>query len=356
MIIERYIIKLFSQKLLSTILICAIASFLVDGVGNVSRCLGTCSLSAAILTSVYSSILFIDNAIFFIVAISTVWFTISLSRTNQFVIITLYSKKNTIFVKSVVICVISFSVIYLTIFSSILIPSMKNYISQNENHSSSNIEKIWINALKVNDGIVSGNIYFIKNVESYLSGYRSDLISIYTISGGYLTSYQKFNRPFLTSSENGFLMFLFRGDDGKTKRKIAKDTSVNDIKKEFKKNGEQGSVGLAEGIVVATSNRGYSYNDKADAKVVILKSLEKIIGFFTAMMIVFSEFPMYHQRVGGDIRYGMLRVISFCMTSYTIPEILKIVNNYGNAGYVASFTCALAILCIFFSRFVKHHN
>lgn len=356
MIINHYITKIFLKKLLNCILICIFASFVIDGIGGISSCAGTCNIQTVILTSLYSSILFTDDGFFFIFTISSIWFTITLSRTNQYLITSLYFQTNSKFIKNVLITSSILSVFYVMVFSSVLRPSMKNYIEENKLHAMIAMEKIWINAITINDDVASGNVYFIKNVESYLDGYTADSISVYEISKGYLTSYKKYKKPFLTSSIDGYLMFIFRNEDGKTTRSVVKDVSINDIRREFKVKSNQHDIGFFEAAFIVFNKSGYNYSYKTEAKIIIIRTIEKVIGFFTGLMIVFSEFPMYHQRTGGNNKYKLLKVVSFSMICYTIPGILKIVNNYGTSGCIASLMCSIAILCIFFSRLVKHHH
>jgi hypothetical protein len=354
MILNRYIAKTFALKLFYTISLAILASFLMDGIGSIGQCIENCSAIYQLNSAFFRAVIFVDKSIFFIMIISIIWFTVSISRTNQFVVIKTYTKKSTIFVKNTFISIVCFSFFYLTIFHSNLLPYMKNYIQINQNNENLQIEKIWINKIAVKNDITNGNLYMIKNVKKYLAGYSADSISIYTITSGYIQSYKRFERPFLAQNDGGSVVFIFK-DKNETKRNTINDISINDISVNFGLAEKMEGLGFIESIFTLTLCDICSYNQKNTSKIIIIHALEKIISLILAFHLVFGELPMYHHRLSNGIGYKVFRVSLFAIICYTLPEMLKIVNNYTLNGYIASITLYIAMLCIFVRRLVKHH-
>ena len=352
MIINSYIFKEFFKRLFIAISLTLITSVLISGIESILSCSEYCSIKRSIMVSFYSSILFVESSIFFIIILATTWLTITLSNTHQYIIITIYSKKKTLILNSLLMAIGVFSVTYITLFSSIIIPNIKNYIASIDDGNGHYIEKVWINTLNVENDSASGSVYLMKNIKKYLDGYSLDSLSIYKIKGGYLTSYEKFNKPFLTASVDNDLMFIFRDSNGKISRNIERGVSIDSIEAEFKRNSHQNNIGFAEAALSLTGvHRGVTQE-----QIEIITAFEKVLIFFLAIIISLCEFPAYHQRINGVFRKKILRVLFFSIMCYTSLEMLKIIGGGTVSSYIASLACCTAFLCVFLSRLIKHHH
>ena len=358
MIINSYIFKEFFKRLFIAISLTLITSVLISGIESILSCSEYCSIKSSIMVSFYSSILFVESSIFFIIILATTWLTITLSNTHQYITITIYSKKKTLILNSLLMAIGTFSVTYITLFSSIIIPNIKNYIASIGDGNGHYIEKVWINTLNVENDSASGSVYFMKNIKKYLDGYSLDSLSIYKIKGGYLTSYEKFNKPFLTASVDNDLMFIFRDSNGKISRNIERGVSIDSIGVEFKRNSHQNNIGFTEAVLslVSIHRSGSSYTGVMQAQVAVITTLEKVLIFFLAIIVSLCEFPAYHQRINGVFRKKILRVLFVSIMCYTSLEMLKIIGGGTVSSYIASLACCAAFLCIFLSRLIKHHH
>ena len=354
MIVSSHILKEFLKRLAMITSLTLVVSFLITGLESVLSCNEYCNILMNVKKSLYLSILFVESSIFFAIIASTVWLTITLSRTNQYIIITMYSKQKTTILKSLIFATLIFSAFYVFLFNSVMAPHIKNYISSNENGESYHIEKVWINALKVTNDSASGSVYLMKNIGKYLDGYSLDSLSIYKIQSGYLTSYEKFNNPFLTASMDNNLMFIYRDSNGKISRNIEEEVMINDIEMEFRRESHQNNIGFVESASILLNGDGYE--DKIQAKIIAIKTIETITTFLLAIILSLCEFPMYYQRFDGGIRGRTLRVLVFSIMCYTSLEILKIIGGGTVSSYLASLTCCAAFLFVFLSRLIKHHH
>jgi|GEM_PF-6818097 len=354
MIVNSYIIKKFFGRIAIITSLTLVVSLLITGLESALSCNEHCNAFTSIRKSLYSSILFVESSIFFAVIASTIWLTITLSRTNQYIIITIYSKQKTIILKSLTFATIVLSVFYVFLFNSVIVPHIQNYISNNENSDSYHIKKVWINVLDVTNDSASGSVYLMKNVGKYLDGYSLDSLSIYRIKGGYLQSYEKFNKPFLTASMEDNLMFIYRDPSGKISRNIEKEVMINDIEVEFKRESHQNNIGFVESVSILFNGGGHK--DEMQARIVAIKAIENIAMLFLAVIISLCEFPMYYQRFDGGVRGKALRVLLFSIMCYTSLEILKIIGGGTVSSYLASLTCCIALLFVFLSRLIKHHH
>ena len=354
MIITLYILKEFFKRLAIIISLTLIISVSIGGIELMLNC-KNCGIDS-IKKPLYLSILFVESSIFFIIITAVVWLTATLSRTNQFIIIAIYSNKKTIILKSAIYAMAILSFTYLLIFNSLVTPHIRNYISSGDGGENHTIEKLWISTLSTENDSASGSIYFMKNARKYLDGYLLDSLSVYKINAGYLTSYEKLSKPFLTTDNKKNLVLEFIDKGGKTAKRIENDILINDVELEFKRESHQNNIGFVKSAMTLMQNHGVNYKDKMQAQIVCITAIETIAMFFLGIILPMCEFPPYNQRFDSGVRGRILRVLIFSIMCYTSLEILKIVGGGEVGSYLASLACCVALLFIFLSRLIKHHH
>ncbi len=355
MIVMQYIVRELIKRFCITTLITFVISVSIAATNLIGECVSGCNTGREIVLIIFTAFEFIENSFFFIAIISITWLTVVFSKTNQGIIIAIYSQKKTIIAKALLTTATLMSLLYALIYASFASPYIKNYISIDDHGRGYHIEKAWLSTMSVVNDSTSGSIYLMKDIGKYLDGYSSESLSIYEVKNGYLTSYEKFNKPFLTSSVDGKLMFIYRDANGKISRNIKKDVAIDDIEAEFKREAHQDNIGFVEAILMTLDNKNGRINNEM-AKIVTISTIESVIMLFFATTLSLCEFPIYHQRFDRAARGRFSRVILFSIICYASLEILKIVGGATVGSHLASLACCFAFILVFLSRLIKHHH
>jgi hypothetical protein len=337
------------------ILLTIIISMLISGVDLALSCDGYCSVYS-IKKPLYLSIIFAESSIFFIIITAVVWLVTTLSKTNQFIIISIYSNKKTTMLKSLLLSAAIISIAYVFLFNSLASHHIKNYISSTGEDGSGNIDRVWISTLKTANDSASGSVYFMKNARKYLDGYLLDSMSIYKVNGGYFVSYKKISKPFLTPDTNNNITIALTDINGNTSKTIESGISIEDIDVEFKMELHQGNIGFSKSVLTLFKDCGVNYRDKVQSQITIIKTFEVVLMIFLAITLSICEFPPYNQRFDSRVRGRILRVLIFSILCYTSVEVLKIIGGGDVGSYLVSLACCVALIFIFLSRLIKHHH
>lgn len=355
MVLEKYIRRLFAEKVLLTIAISLTISIFIEIAGGVSKCKEVCSVYEIFKSSVTDGVVFVNDAIFFIISIASIWFIFRIISSNQMQIITVYTGSFLFTLKNVAIVITYICFIYLFPFNHFILHNIKkNHITS---QTLAEVEKMWIKNINTSNNTSNGSFYLLQNVSKYKTGLISKSINVYTVSDGYLTHYINYKNVFITKSQNGDAIFFNLDIQNKTTKQNINSISFDDVQKNFQDitTNEFGSFYTdIKKLILNTLNPSKFQNTYSVTT--LLHNIQICISLFASTLIPFTQLLSIKTVRGSGINGKVIQTVAFIIISYTMFEIVKIIDIGATTNHITSIAITAAIALAFLSRFVKIYH
>ena len=354
MILNRYIQRTFVIKFIHITFVCLILATFVELAHDVSKCQDVCTPTGVILGSFIRGVLFTNNALFFIVAITSIWFILYMTNTMQMQIITVYGGTPTLIILQIFKVLTILSVFYIFAFDGIIL----NIITKNKDPKkieNLTIPTMWFKSVSIKDGTSSANFYLLQNIKPYKFGFIVDSIKEYKVESGYLVNYSEYKNTFVTQKheENETTFFSLSKPNTLQKCTIL-NTSIKDLEQHFKVRGE--NSGFYNNINVVLKKSQSTQDDYQKSTASIINTMQICLSFFVATLIVCTQlFSIYNTRFKG-IHIKVAQTITYLITTYTLFEVVKVVGTQIITNQVISVTTTISVALVFLSRFIKMHH
>ena len=227
MVLEKYIRKMFAEKVIFTILISLTLSMFIEIAEGISKCKDVCTAYDIFKGAIIEGILFTNDAIFFIISIASIWFIFRIISSNQMQIITVYTGSFLFTLKNAVVVITYICLIYLFPFNHFILNKIQK--NHNTSHRYHAVEKMWIKNINTSNNTSNGSFYLLQNISQYKTGFISELMNVYTVSDGYLTHYINYKKAFITKSNNSDAIFFTLEKNNKTNKQSMNGISFYDI-------------------------------------------------------------------------------------------------------------------------------
>lgn len=323
MVLEQHIRKIFFIKILIILFSAIFLTSFIEITHVFASCKKTCT-SNIIIQSLINSIILTDDALFFVIIISSIWFVTHLIKTSQMVIMLTYTKSPFIIPKNMIITILQFTLVYSITFDILL----HNFINGNQTQVTqhSNIPHIWIPNFpedKIyhfqNTFAISGTIYTkdltIFNIKSNtISTSNHKDISISKTHNPHQINFQKLTESLFTSNTN-------------YRNSIVKNSAQAIQNKIFTK--------------PLTLSLFYIF--------------QKYLSLITASMLSLTFMLQAHTSRGNQVNISTLKCVIASILSFTTFEILKIINVHSITNQKISSAMLIAFTVFLFYRFIKEN-
>lgn len=354
MILNRYIQRTFVKKFIHIIFICLILATFVELAHDVSKCQDVCTPTDVILESFARGILFTNNAMFFIIAITSIWFTLYMANTMQMQIITVYGGTPTLIVLQIFKVLAMLSAFYIFIFDGIILSAIKKN-KDTERVESLVIPTMWFKSVSIKDGTSSANFYLLQNTKPYKFGFIVDIIKEYRVENGYLVNYIEHKDIFVTQKhEDNETTFFSLSKPNTLQKRTILNTPINDLRQHFKTKSENSGFYSNIGVIFKNSQSTQDIYQESISS--IMNTIQICLSFFVAMLIVCTQlFSIHNTRFKGT-HIKVAQTITYLIITYTLFEVVKVIGTHVITNQVISITTTISIALVFLSRFIKIHH
>jgi hypothetical protein len=354
MILNRYIQRTFITKFIHITLICLILATFVELAHDISQCQGVCTPTKVFLGGVTRGILFTNNALFFIIAITSVWFTLYMTNTMQMQIITVYGGTPTLIMLQIFKVLTIMSVFYVFIFNGIILSAIiKN--KDTEKIENFTIPTMWFKSVSIKGGTSSANFYLLQNIRPYKFGFIVDSIKEYKVENGYLVNYSEHRNTFVTQKhEESETTFFSLSKPNTLQKRTILNTSIKDLEQHFKIRDE--NSGFYSNLSVILHKSQSTQDDYQKSIASIMNTIQTCLSLFVATLIVCTQlFSFYNTRFKG-IHIKIAQTITYLIITYTLFEVVKVVGTHVVTNQIISVTTTVSVALVFLSRFIKLHH
>lgn len=357
MIISIYIQRMFLYRFAAIFGITFVLTMFIELSAIVSQPNVTNDIITFIQYTFYKALIFNNNAIFFIIAISTMIFANHISNTIQLQIILLYHG-NPIFILKKICSAISLVIfLYITVFHGLIYHRIMTFVNNYENDyiMKNNVPKIWLHNINVsNVDNIYGDIYLLRNAKIRKNGFIVDNIIHYTILNGSLAKYTKYTKTFITNTPSKNMIFFSLDKGNAIAHNIIPNVKIEDISSSFIQARKAiSSQNIYSEIWKVIKQNKLPVQTVTMAYIYLINILQISISMFASSILVL----VYLLNTSKNVTLGFttIKVISYTIIIYTTMEVVKMIYPHSIANYATALALAFATILIFISKFIRKY-
>lgn len=343
MTLGRYFQKIFFTRIVITMLIAIFIATTIETLQLSTTCKIECNSLRLTMEGLFNGILFADNALFFIITISTIWFLVYVISTSQMQIALIYSKSPWFIIKNATLCLFKFCILYSIVFDFILIKHLYGDESFITKYTAT--PYVWMSSQN-NDLLNKKQILYLQNVILNDNIITASSLDIYDIEDNRLSKYIQYTNIKIpkTSNENSTVI-----SNGKliTINGISFNKIVQNIFNEK----------TLPRMLLLKSIQSFIYKTPlvVNPILIILHIVEKYLSLIVPTIVGIIFLSNVKTARSGTFGINILKTIIFSTLFFTLFEIVKIIDIYSiMTQKIALILIISFIMTLIYVFIVKH--
>lgn len=337
MVLDRYFQNTFLQKTITTLLIFTLIVVFTDTLQISTKCKDECGIFNVLSMGLKHGIIFVDEALFFVITISSMWFAVHAILTSQMQIATIYTQSHTFVIKNCLIALLKFCIVYFVLFD--LIGTQFLYSEKHQEKYTKN-QSVWIS----NPHEDSLGILNITDTTTDNNSIHATVYQEFNIDGINTTKHAMYRDVSILNTESNDATLLTNGkiipnDDLKFSDAVRVVTNETTPPRGM----------LRKGITSAIQQT----TPLTPIQLSILHIASKYLSLFAPVVLCLIFYTGVNSARSNAFGVSMLKTIISATILFTAFEVIKIVDTYSIPMQQSALMLVISVTSGLFYIFVK---